>query len=357
MDSLSEAVKTVQKKIDRYKGKSVGETNTKTALIDPILRALGWGVGDLEEVQQEYKMHRRDNPVDYALMLMNTPCLFVEAKALEHDLDDRKWANQIMNYANNAGVEWAVITNGDEYRIYNALAKVPIEGKLLRKVRITDESGAAEETLSLLSKERLKGNVLKDLWDAHFVDGKMKPALEGLFSADPDPSFVKLIKTRVQDLSTKDIEASLRRVRASFEFPFPPPDTGTTRKPPAKPESNFWESIRREGVFAGKPVSADYTWISKSVRGILLYLELQSHACRVSLHFKGEDRKDRRAKVMKLFPKTKYKYELHESSKCAVVRFPVLDKGKRDRDDWPEIRKKLTSVGEEIYNKIKESGF
>ena len=164
MSSLAEALKTVRTRIARYKGTDVGETNTKTALIDPILRALGWDVGDLEEVHQEYKRRRQDKPVDYALILLRAPRLFVEAKALGKSLDDRKWANQIMGYATVAGVEWVVITNGDEYRIYNALAHVPMEEKLFRTVSVTDQNAPVEETLSLLSKERLNGNDLEHLW-------------------------------------------------------------------------------------------------------------------------------------------------------------------------------------------------
>ena len=122
MSELSEALEKVRKKIIRYQGKDMNEQNTKTALINPILRALGWDVGDLEHVQQEYKRRKRDKPVDYALLLFREPRLFVEAKALGQNLGDRKWANQIMGYATVAGVEWVVITNGDEYRIYNALA-------------------------------------------------------------------------------------------------------------------------------------------------------------------------------------------------------------------------------------------
>jgi hypothetical protein len=120
--------------------------------------------------------------------------------------------------------------------------------------------------------------------------------------------------------------------------------------------SEFWEPIRQEGLFAGRPVSVrNDGWIAKSIRGIVLCLELHNHACRVSLQFRGEDSEDRRAKVIELFPETEYTYELHESAKCHWIRFPALDKGRKDREHWPEIREKLTSVGADIYNRIKDS--
>ena len=58
---------------------------------------------------------------------------------------------------------------------------------------------------------------------------------------------------------------------------------------------------------------------------------------------------------MALFPKSDYDYENTDNSTEIRVKFPVLDKGKKDRDDWPEIREKLVSMGIDIYNKINES--
>jgi len=120
--------------------------------------------------------------------------------------------------------------------------------------------------------------------------------------------------------------------------------------------SEFWGPIRHSGLFAGKPVPLrDEGWIGKGIRGVTLILQLHNHACSVMLSFQGDGRLDRRAKVVELFPDNEYSYELHESPKFARVIFPVLEKGKKDRDDWPEIREKLTSLGEDVYNKIRDS--
>ena len=120
--------------------------------------------------------------------------------------------------------------------------------------------------------------------------------------------------------------------------------------------SEFWGPIRHSGLFAGKPVPLrDEGWIGKGIRGITLLLQLHNHACSVMISFQGDDRLDRRAKVVELFPDNEYSYELNESPKFAKVIFPVLEKGKKDHDDWPEIRQKLTSLGEDVYNKIRDS--
>ena len=147
---LDRVLATVRDKITRYAGKGIGEQDTKAALIVPVLRALGWDTEDLEDVKLEYKRRPSDNPVDYALVLLREPRLFIEAKALGVHLVDPKWANQFLGYAMAAGVEWVVLTDGDEYRLYNSHATVPVEEKLFRTIRISDPATRPAETLDLL---------------------------------------------------------------------------------------------------------------------------------------------------------------------------------------------------------------
>ena len=128
MNDLTAALANVRDRIAKHQGQAIGEENTTHALIEPVLRALGWDVEDLDEVRCEYKLKQGDNPVDYALFVHGNLRLFVEAKALGENLDHM--AGQIMGYAGVAGVvEWIVLTDGNEYRIYNAHAPVPITQK------------------------------------------------------------------------------------------------------------------------------------------------------------------------------------------------------------------------------------
>jgi len=315
MSSLPQVLKTVRTRIARYKGKDVGEQNTKTSLIDPVLRALGWDVGDLEEVRQEYKRRPRDKPVDYALLLLRTPRLFVEAKALGQNLDDRRWALQIMGYATVAGVEWVVITNGDEYRIYNALAHVPMEEKLFRSVTITDDDAPVEETLSLLSKEGLNGNDLEHLWEAHFVDRQMQGVLEGLFSVDPDPSLVRLAKKKLKDLPTKDITASLRRVQATFDFPVDPaaffgkPARGSQRTEKGTKGKARSEAARKAWVTRKKSGKAH---IGVSLADII-EAGLLKTPLKLTRHYKGHDLK------AELLPSGMVRFEGETYKSCSLA--------------------------------------
>jgi hypothetical protein len=216
---LEQALVTVRDRIARHQRENIGEQDTKAALIVPVLRALGWDVEDLEDVKLEYRRRPSDNPVDYALFLLRTPRLFIEAKALGAHLDDGKWASQILAYATVAGVEWVALTDGNAWRIYNSHAAVPVEQKLFRVVHIADPDEHAEETLRLLSKAQMADHLIDDLWKSDFVDRQVREALVQLFGAEPDPSLVRAVRSKTSALTPAEVRKSLGRLRTTFDFP------------------------------------------------------------------------------------------------------------------------------------------
>ncbi|MCF7875968.1 type I restriction enzyme HsdR N-terminal domain-containing protein [Candidatus Bipolaricaulota bacterium] len=96
------------------------EANTKSRIINPLLKKLGWD--PLEgDVRAEYpvKFATRTSHVDYALMVEGSPAVFVEAKALRSDINSGH-AKQLIDYGRHKGVNWCVLTNGKELRVYNS---------------------------------------------------------------------------------------------------------------------------------------------------------------------------------------------------------------------------------------------
>ena len=233
METVRDVLPMIRERIVRYQGKGINEMNTKAILIVPMLNALGWDDQDLDQVHREYRYRSSDNPVDYALMDLRTPYLFVEAKALGKNLADHKWASQIMGYASVAGVEWVVLTDGDEYRIYNSHAPVPVGEKLLHTIRVTDDDANVAEILELLSRDGLQKNQLEAHWKAQFVDRQVAKVLAEMFGPEPDKPLVNTLQRRTDNLTRRDVADSLRRVRARFDFPLAP---GGAPEPPAAPE-------------------------------------------------------------------------------------------------------------------------
>jgi hypothetical protein len=162
-----------------------------------------------------------------------------------------------MGYAGVAGVQWVVLTDGDEYRIYNSHATVPVDEKLFRTIRISDDSSAPEKTLWLLSKSQLQERQINRLWDAHFVDRVVKGSLESLFATagEPDAAFVRLLHKRTGTLTLGQIRGGLRRLNIQVSCPLtedlePPrkakaPPKSRPRKTSQKPKSSNAVSLQQ----------------------------------------------------------------------------------------------------------------
>ena len=259
MPDVHESLARAAKWIDRYERQGQSEANTKAGLIEPVLEGLGWEIHNPDEVSHEYRRKASDNPVDYALLLRRTPRLFVEAKSIGANLDDPKWTNQMIAYATAAGVAWVVLTNGDEWRIYNSHAPVPLERKLFQKVKVSDDLDDAAAVLALIGKDNMSGDRIEELWRAYFVDQQVHSILRELFSGgEPVKELVLAVRHRSTDLSPKDIRTSLARARASFEFPpvQGPPLPGSAMpaaKPPFEPRPLRAATLKK--ATAGAPVS------------------------------------------------------------------------------------------------------
>ena len=81
LDDLVAVIEIVKARIVQHKADlQANETRTRTALIDPLLRALGWDVSDPSLVTPEYALQGKW--VDYALIGDGGPAVLVEAKKL-----------------------------------------------------------------------------------------------------------------------------------------------------------------------------------------------------------------------------------------------------------------------------------
>ena len=62
------------------------------------------------------------------------------------------------------GVRWCLLTNGDEYRIYNSHAAVDVDEKLFRIVQVSEsDTKVLTDTLLLLGREMMLGTLLDEL--------------------------------------------------------------------------------------------------------------------------------------------------------------------------------------------------
>ena len=147
LDDLVSVIETLQQHI-RNHGASLreNETRTRMALIDPLLTALGWDVSDPALVTPEYSVSGRW--ADYALLRSDRqPAATIEAKKLGESLASHRM--QMLNYSNASGVEYAGLTDGDHWELYEVFQRGQLEDRRILDVSIANLS-AHELALKLL---------------------------------------------------------------------------------------------------------------------------------------------------------------------------------------------------------------
>jgi type I restriction-modification system DNA methylase subunit len=130
----TEAKKGIENLVNKYKAilaqgkvKSYNEAQTRNEFIEPFFEYLGW---DMRNLRNENEVMTEETTskgrIDLAFRLNNIPVMFLEAKALKVNLDDWRWAEQAINYSWNKGVTWAVLTDFESIKVFNA--EIPPKG-------------------------------------------------------------------------------------------------------------------------------------------------------------------------------------------------------------------------------------
>lgn len=113
------------------------EALTRYVLIDPFLRALGWDTENPDHVRPEYP--GAGGYADYALMHSGKPVALLEAKKLGEPLTSG--VGQALNYYNQQGINYMVVTDGCRWEMYEVFRQAPIDERKLMFIDIA--SGAA----------------------------------------------------------------------------------------------------------------------------------------------------------------------------------------------------------------------
>lgn len=196
MTRLHDAIQRLLAKAEKWRDRSINEADTRALFIEPVLATLGWDVDDVDAVCREHRVYD-GTLLDYALLIDGTPRLFVEAKPFGRTLDDRQFIAQAVNYANNEGVVWCVLTNGLVYRVYKSNEPVEMERKLLFEVDLRDASDRARteevaKLLSYLARQSIESGSLDEWGEQTFTDVRVKSALDALLT-NPPTRFVNLV--------------------------------------------------------------------------------------------------------------------------------------------------------------------
>ncbi|MBU1355093.1 MAG: N-6 DNA methylase [Candidatus Edwardsbacteria bacterium] len=163
-----EAKQQIQKLVEKYqriaeagKVKTYNEAQTRNEFIEPLFSFLGW---DMRNLSTDNEVTTEENVsggrVDLAFRFNNIPVMFLEAKAMKVDLDEWKWAEQAINYSWNKSVTWAVLTDFESIKVFNAeIPPKSISQNLFIELKCADFVARFDQ-LWLLSKESFETKLL-----------------------------------------------------------------------------------------------------------------------------------------------------------------------------------------------------
>jgi predicted type IV restriction endonuclease/predicted transport protein len=254
--SLATTVEKALQTAAKLKASGGNEANTKALLIEPMLSALGWDTTDVDQVERECRVYDKTS-LDYALRLNGELKLFVEAKAVGKSLEDKAFISQTVNYANNEGVIWCVLSNGLAWRVYKTNEPVGMQDKLLFEMDLTEGStGDVARQLQLLSRDSLGKGDLEAWGERVFTDNRVRHAL-GALAAKPPPELLSLLKRELgkPEVSAERLQESLARI-IDVETPVGAPNVPPgPKKLPDKPPPTPKKELPLDHHLGGKPAA------------------------------------------------------------------------------------------------------
>ncbi|MFA5778505.1 MAG: N-6 DNA methylase, partial [Elusimicrobiota bacterium] len=210
----------IQKLVEKYEAEKIAgkipqytEAETKTGFIEPLFQALGWDTQNRDEVGLETNIS--GGRVDYSFKLGGIVKFFVEAKPLKADLNNPEYSQQAINYSWHKGVVWAILTDFESIKVFNAEWKEDIEKAKAFDLQYTDYLNDFD-TLWLLSKESILSGQL-DKWSEKFGKKTKKQPVSKQILADLLAARTKLTKNilkypRLNKISETELDEAVQRI-------------------------------------------------------------------------------------------------------------------------------------------------
>jgi len=202
-DEIEEYVGRCQQLIDS--SPQMDEENTKVKLVQPFLELLGWDLYSTE-VALEYTipMASGSTHVDYALLVGDSPVVFVEAKPVRSSLTDDE-IQQLRSYMRQElDVDWGILTNGQSFEV-------------LTKSR--DQNGGEEVSVVQFELDDLTENpgVLELLTKESIRSGKSDEVAEQVAATNRAISSLQANEDSVTDAVTEAVENEVGELTIDLE--------------------------------------------------------------------------------------------------------------------------------------------
>ncbi len=192
--SVKDYIYKIKEKIKAFRADQISEAKTKEWLIKPLFEELGWDFRDSDQIIPEDKDLAGKKP-DYGFYHNQKVKFYVEAKAINTNIDDAKILAEKIGYCYNNNVPLLVITNGIEYRIYCTNLKGANIDKLLFQFSLLDDK--PDENINKLSKEAVEKDELLKYANEVYLYSNIKTAIEELLQK-PSRRLIEIINEQVK---------------------------------------------------------------------------------------------------------------------------------------------------------------
>lgn len=162
-DRIKKGLRRMTSIVEKGRAEDFKEADTRKIVSDILCEYLGWDRFD--NVTAEQMIGSRF--ADYVVRTSDEEVFVVEVKQIGLKLKETH-LNQARQYAVDEGIDWIILTNGDDWQVYRTKleGKIPVT-KLVFRVTISDkETAPAQKTelLYLLSEEAHRKNEIDDYY-------------------------------------------------------------------------------------------------------------------------------------------------------------------------------------------------
>ncbi|RLJ06963.1 MAG: restriction endonuclease subunit M, partial [Candidatus Aenigmatarchaeota archaeon] len=208
-EKIKTLIQTFKDNINQYKLQSYKEAQVRKEFIDKFFKALGWDVDNEQGFSEQFKEVVNEDAIkiggntkapDYSFRIGGRRIFFVEAKKPSVKLkDDSESAFQLRQYAWNSNIPISILTNFEDFIVYDCRIKPNIKDKpsvaRILVINYEDYITQFDKIWSIFSKEA----VLKGSFNKYVESSKTKKG-----TSEVDNEFLKEIE-RWRDNLAKNI--------------------------------------------------------------------------------------------------------------------------------------------------------
>ena len=160
-ERISKNLKKYQKIVTNAKNNDINEADTITIIKDILSEIMGFD--KFAEITSEYAIKKTF--CDIAILREGEPFILMEAKAVGVDLKENH-TKQALDYGANYGIDWIILSNASEWKIYKIVFSKPIQTELVYEFcfeTLNPRKQADIEMLYYLTKEAASKSSPKDV--------------------------------------------------------------------------------------------------------------------------------------------------------------------------------------------------